>query len=78
MYVTILIIIVASLLWATGTFLGFIGGVPKAFKKTPSSTLSGQEVQQAQQDSIDETREKHQQYMSDMKQRIADSTNKKF
>ncbi len=78
MYTTILAIVLIALLWAAGTFFGVIGGLPKAFKKAPPSSINGKATQQAQQDFVDATKEKQQQYMDDVKQRIKDSSMKKY
>ena len=72
MNLTIIILLIIGGLWFAGTFFGFIGSVPKAFKNDPSSHIDSSRTKSQSQDSIESTEEKRQRLMEDMKQRISD------
>lgn len=72
MNTTIIIVMFAAILFAMGTFFGFIGGIPKTFKNQPTSSLDGEKIQKNQRTSAEDTQEKHRQLIEDMKQRISD------
>jgi len=71
----IIIVIAIAALWALGVFLGAIGSMSKAFTHTPAAMDSSNIKSQAQQ-SIDDTEEKRQKLMDDMKQKIEDANQK--
>ena len=70
------IIVVAVLgLWAVGVFLGAIGSMSKAFTHAPSAVDSS-EIKTQEQKTIDDTEEKRQRLMDDMKQKIQDGSHR--
>jgi hypothetical protein len=69
----IIIIIAIAGLWALGIFLGIIGGLSKSFSHNPAG-LDSSEIQSQEQKTIDDTEEKRQKMMDDMKQKIDDGS----
>ncbi len=75
-YVIIILCIVGGL-WGLSIFLGFVGGMSKSFKNTPSSvSAQSEKTRKQQQETAEETRLKQRQLMEDMKQKISDGRNK--
>ena len=72
----IIIVIAIAALWAIGVFLGVIGGVSKAFTHSPAA-MDSSAVKSQEQKSIEDTEERRQKLMDDMKQKIEDA-NQKF
>ena len=63
------LIAVLLVFWA---FFGFIKSISKNFQGKPSSSLSSSNVQSQQKQIADDTKEKQQKLMDDLKQRISD------
>ena len=72
----IILLIAIAAIWALGIFFGLIGGLSKTFTHAPtamdSSTIKSQEQQ-----TIQDTEEKRQKLMDDLKQKMEDQ-NKKY
>ena len=71
----IIILIAVAGLWALGIFLGAIGGLSKGFSHTPAA-MDSSAIKAQEQKTIDDTEEKRQQMMDDMKQKIQDASQK--
>jgi len=67
----IIIIIAVAGIWAIGIFLGVIGGLSKTFQPTPSA-MDSTEIKTQEQKSIDDTEDKRQKLMDDMKEKLQD------
>ena len=71
-----IIIVIAVLgLWALGVFFGAIGGLTKAFTHTPGAADSSA-IKAQEQQTIDDTKDKQQKMMDDMKQKMEDMKQK--
>jgi hypothetical protein len=77
MNIGLIIIIAIAGIWALGLFFGAIGGLSKTFTHSPtvmdSSSLKTQEHQ-----SIEDTKEKQQKLMDDMKQKMQDAAAQRY
>jgi hypothetical protein len=71
----IILLIAVGGLWALGIFFGIIGGFSKTFTPTPTSVDASASKAQEQQ-IIDSTKEKQQQLMEDMRQKMEDQGQK--
>ncbi len=71
----IIIIIALTGLWALGIFLGIIGGLSKTFPHS-SEGIDSSEIRSKEQKTIQDTEEKRQKLMDDMKQKMEDSSQK--
>jgi len=69
------ILIAIAGLWALGIFLGAIGGLSKAFTHTPAA-MDSSAIKSREEQSIQDTEEKRQKLMDDMKQKIEDADKK--
>jgi len=68
----IIILIAVAGLWALGIFFGAIGGLSKTFTHTPSA-IDSSNIQRQEQQSIDDTEDKREKLMDDMKQKMEDA-----
>ena len=75
MNIGIIIIIGFLSIWALGVFWGAIGGLSKTFT-TPPSGIDSSSIKAQEQHSIDETEEKRQRMMDDIKQKMQDAQRK--
>jgi hypothetical protein len=71
----IIIIIAVAGLWALGIFLGLIGGISKTFTHVPAA-IDSSSIKSQEQKTIEDTEEKRQKLMDDMKQKIQDAGQK--
>ena len=73
---TVLILCIIGGLWVLGLFLGYITGMGKTFRKTPDTiSIQSTRTKNQQHQAAQDTQDKQQQLMDDMKQRIRDSRN---
>jgi len=77
MNVGIIIIITIAGLWALGIFLGAIGGLSKTFTHAPAA-MDSSSIKSQEQQTIQETEEKRQKLMGDIKQKMEDSAGQKY
>ena len=75
MNIGIIILITVAGLWALGIFFGAIGGLSKTFTHSPAA-MDSSAIQHQEQQSIDDTEEKRQKLMDDMKQKMEDAKDK--
>ena len=75
MNIGIIIIIAFAGLWALGIFLGDIGGLSKTFTHIPAA-IDSSSIKSQEQQTIEDTEEKQQKMMDDMKQKIQDAGQK--
>ena len=71
----IIIVIVIAGIWALGVFLGLIGSFSKPFSHAPAAVDSS-DIKIQEQKTIDDTKDKQQQEMDDMKQKLRDMNQK--
>jgi hypothetical protein len=77
MNATVIIVCVLGGLLALGLFSSFVTGLGKTFKSQPSSSsLKSSQIKEKQRQTSEDAREKQQQLMDSIKQKISD--NKKF
>lgn len=69
----IILILAIAGIWVLGIFFGVIGGLSKTFHQTPTVVDSSSLKSQAHQ-TIQDTEEKRQQLMDDMKQKMQDAS----
>lgn len=72
MNIGIIILIAVLGLWALSIFLGVIAGSSKTFSKTAAS-LDSSSIKSKEEQIIQQTKEKQQKLMDDMKQKIQDA-----
>ena len=72
----IISVIAIAGIWVLGIFFGLIGGVSKTFTQPPSSGIDSSAVKSQEQQTIQETQEKQQKLMADMKQKMQDAGQK--
>ena len=75
MNIGIIIVIAVAGLWALGIFLGAIGGLSKTFTHIPA-TIDSSSVKSQEQQTAEQTKEKEQKLMDDMKQKREDAQQK--
>ena len=71
----IIIVIAIAGIWALGVFLGAIGGLSKTFTHNPAA-MDSTEIKTQEQKTIQDTQDKQQKLMDDMKQKIEDANQK--
>jgi hypothetical protein len=75
MNIGVIIVVAIAGLWALGIFLGVIGGFSKTFTHTPAG-LDSSSIKSQAQESTEQTKEKEQKLMDDMKQKMQDAGQK--
>jgi hypothetical protein len=75
MNIGIMIVIAIAGLWGLGIFLGIIGGFSKTFTHVPAS-IDSSSIQSQEQQTTEQTKEKEQKLMDDMKQKREDARQK--
>ncbi len=73
MNIGMIIVIAFAVLWALGVFMGAIGGFSKGFSNTPQA-IDSSDIKSQQRRTIDETEEKRQKMMDDIKQKMQDAS----
>jgi hypothetical protein len=71
----IIILIAIAGIWGLGIFFGAIGGLSKTFTHTPAA-MDSSSIKSQEQQTIDDTRDKEQRLMDDMKQKMEDAKQK--
>lgn len=71
----IIILVAVAGLWALGIFLGVIGGLSKTFSHN-SPTIDSSAVKSQEEQTIQDTKEKQQKMMDDVKQKMQDANYK--
>ena len=71
----IIIAIALAGLWALGIFFGLIGGLSKTFTHTPAA-IDSSSIKSQEQQTTEQTKEKEQKLMDDIKQKMEDARQK--
>ena len=73
----IIIVCLIGGIWALGIFSGYVTGLGKSFKNTPTSIAAqSAKIKDQQRQATQDARMKQQELMDEMKRKIADGTRK--
>jgi uncharacterized protein YoxC len=75
MNIGIIIVIAIAGLWTLGIFLGVIGGLSKTFAHIPAA-IDSSSIKSQEQQTTEQTKEKEQKLMDDIKQKMEDARQK--
>jgi len=75
MNIVIILLIAIAGLWALGIFLGVVGGLSKTFTNT-TPAIDSSSTKSKEEQTIQQTEEKRQKLMDDLKQKMEDARQK--